>query len=95
MNDSIETNAEALREIAKAVSNYKRSQLEIIDAYLKDVHYISESWRDEKYQELLRSVKALETKIETLSGDLDPFIRFLNNKADQIDMYNKGVTIDE
>lgn len=95
MSDFIQTDANALRQIAENIEQYKTNQIFIIDNYLKNIDYAYREWQDVKYQELIDTVRRLHRVIEKLGEDLRPLIQLLNEKADQINRYNHGGGIDD
>ena len=79
--DSISTNPDALDRIADAVRRYNHGQLNVINACLSEIRYLTSQWDDRNMEQVLREIGTAEANFERQIPEAELFSRWLEEKA--------------
>lgn len=79
--DSIATNPDALDRVADAVRRYNNGQMNVINACLTEIRYLTGQWDDRNMEQVLREIGAIASKFEQQIPQAELFSRWLEEKA--------------
>ena len=79
--DSIATNPDALDRVADAVRRYNSGQMNVINACLTEIRYLTGQWDDRNMEQVLREIGAIASKFEQQIPQAELFSRWLEEKA--------------
>jgi len=85
----ISTNEVALRNIAKLIKGYNKTQLQLIDDYLQAIVRENCNWDDSAYQSLLDAVRQQAVIVHRLVDEISDFPPYLEQLAYLIEIRKK------
>ena len=86
----IDSNPEALRNVASTIVTYTTLQYNIIHEYLKQMNSLYQEIETQRFQEILEAIQEWSRRMDELRVQGEGFAAFLNNKADMLDMQRRA-----
>ena len=87
--ETIETNPQALRNIASAIRSYTMCQVNTIEEYLKLISVEDCEITVQSYQEAILAIRTWLTRMEELKQEGDSFAQYLCDRAEAIENMQK------
>ena len=87
--ETIDTNPQALRNIASAIRSYTICQVNTVDEYLKLISAEDCEITVSSYQEAILAIRTWLTRMEELKKQGDAFAQYLWERADMIEQIQK------